>query len=93
MLAARGQPRLRTGAAWQRGAVRVSSVSLSGKQVSLTYVEPGTWFGDIALFDGLPRTHDATMPTARPPCCTVRKPDFKRAALPATTNFMKPCCG
>ena len=36
------------------GAVRISSVSLSGKQVSLTYVEPGTWFGDIALFDGLP---------------------------------------
>ena len=39
-----------------KGAVRVSSVSLSGKQVTLTYVEPGTWFGDIALFDGLPRT-------------------------------------
>ena len=41
-----------------RGAVRVSSVSLSGKQVTLTYVEPGIWFGDIALFDGMPRTHD-----------------------------------
>lgn len=40
-----------------RGAVRISSVSLSGKQVTLTYAEPGTWFGDIALFDGLPRTH------------------------------------
>ncbi len=42
-----------------RGAVRVSSVSLAGKQITLTYAEPGTWFGDIALFDGLPRTHDA----------------------------------
>jgi CRP/FNR family cyclic AMP-dependent transcriptional regulator len=42
-----------------RGAVRVSSVSLAGKLVTLTYAEPGTWFGDIALFDGLPRTHDA----------------------------------
>ena len=42
-----------------RGAVRVSSVSLTGKQVTLTYVEPGTWFGDTSLFDGLPRTHDA----------------------------------
>ena len=41
-----------------KGAVRVSSVSLSGKQVTLTYVEPGIWFGGIALFDGLPRTHD-----------------------------------
>ena len=49
-----------------KGAVRVSSVSLSGKQVTLTYVEPGTWFGDIALFDGLPRTPAARM--ARPRC-------------------------
>ena len=59
------------------GAVRVSSVSLSGKQVTLTYVEPGTWFGDIALFDGLPRTHDADAhgPTT---LLVVRKADFKQ---------------
>ena len=59
-----------------RGAVRVSSVSLTGKQVSLTYVEPGTWFGDIALFDGLPRTHDADAHGATT-LLTVRKADFK----------------
>ena len=58
------------------GAVRVSSVSLAGKQVSLTYVEPGTWFGDIALFDGLPRTHDANAHGATT-LLVVRKPDFK----------------
>ena len=58
------------------GAVRVSSVSLAGKQVSLTYVEPGTWFGDIALFDGLPRTHDANAHGATT-LIVVRKPDFK----------------
>lgn len=58
-----------------RGAVRVSSVSLSGKQVALTYVEPGTWFGDIALFDGLPRTHDAHAHGDSTLLC-VRKPDF-----------------
>jgi CRP/FNR family cyclic AMP-dependent transcriptional regulator len=59
-----------------RGAVRISSVSLSGKQVTLTYAEPGTWFGDIALFDGLPRTHDADVhgPTT---LLTVRKADFR----------------
>ncbi len=58
------------------GAVRVSSVSLSGKQITLTYVEPGTWFGDIALFDGLGRTHDANAhgPTT---VLQVRKPDFR----------------
>jgi CRP-like cAMP-binding protein len=59
-----------------KGAVRVSSVSLSGKQVTLTYVEPGTWFGDIALFDGLPRTHDASA-HGETTLLAVRKADFK----------------
>jgi CRP-like cAMP-binding protein len=59
-----------------RGAVRVSLVSLSGKQVTLTYVEPGTWFGDIALFDGLPRTHDADA-HGETTLLSVRKADFK----------------
>ena len=58
------------------GAVRVSSVSLSGKQVTLTYVEPGTWFGDIALFDGMPRTHDAHAHGATT-LLVVRRADFK----------------
>ena len=40
-----------------RGAVRVSSTSITGKQVTLTYVEPGVWFGDVAMFDGERRTH------------------------------------
>jgi CRP-like cAMP-binding protein len=59
-----------------QGAVRVSSVSLAGKQVTLTYVEPGTWFGDIALFDGMPRTHDAHAHGATT-LLAVRKADFK----------------
>jgi CRP-like cAMP-binding protein len=58
-----------------KGAVRVSSVSLSGKQVTLTYVEPGTWFGDIALFDGLPRTHDSNA-HGETTLLVIRKPDF-----------------
>lgn len=59
-----------------KGAVRISSVSLSGKQVTLTYAEPGTWFGDIALFDGLPRTHDADA-HGDTTLLAVRKVDFK----------------
>jgi CRP-like cAMP-binding protein len=59
-----------------RGAVRISTVSLSGKQVTLTYCEPGVWFGDIALFDGLPRTHDAHA-HGDTTLLVVRKPDFK----------------
>ncbi len=74
-LASRGSPAEEwSGVA--RGAVRISSVSMSGKQVSLTYVEPGTWFGDIALFDGLPRTHDADAHGATT-LLSVRKADFK----------------
>jgi CRP-like cAMP-binding protein len=75
LLSSRGEP----AAEWvgvAKGAVRVSSVSLSGKQVTLTYVEPGTWFGDIALFDGLPRTHDANA-HGDTTLLVVRKPDFK----------------
>ena len=75
MMAARGAP----ADEWcgvAKGAVRVSSVSLSGKQVTLTYVEPGTWFGDISLFDGLPRTHDSNA-HGETTLLVVRKPDFK----------------
>ncbi|MBE7939348.1 MULTISPECIES: Crp/Fnr family transcriptional regulator [Ramlibacter] len=58
LICARGDP----AEAWSavaRGAVRVSSTSITGKQVTLTYVEPGVWFGDVAIFDGERRTHDA----------------------------------
>lgn len=58
-----------------RGAVRISSSSLSGKPVTLTYAEPGIWFGDIALFDGLPRTHDADT-HGETTLLSVRKADF-----------------
>ncbi|PPE70868.1 Crp/Fnr family transcriptional regulator [Caldimonas thermodepolymerans] len=74
MLSSRGQP----ASEWigvAKGTVRVSSVSLSGKQITLTYVEPGTWFGDISLFDGLPRTHDAHA-HGETTLLVVRKPDF-----------------
>ncbi|HJV94618.1 MAG TPA: Crp/Fnr family transcriptional regulator [Albitalea sp.] len=74
-LALRGQPAQEWWGVAQ-GAVRVSSVSLSGRPITLTYIEPGLWFGDIALFDGMPRTHDANAlgPTT---LLVVRKPDFK----------------
>ncbi|MFZ6045702.1 Crp/Fnr family transcriptional regulator [Pseudomonas sp. CR3202] len=41
------------------GAMRIGSVSESGKEALLVLVEPPHWFGEIALFDGQPRTHDA----------------------------------
>ena len=58
LICARGDPP-EEWIACAKGAVRVSSTSISGKQVTLTYVEPGIWFGDVSIFDGDRRTHDA----------------------------------
>ena len=41
------------------GAVRISAVSEQGKEAVLSLVELPFWFGEISLFDGLQRTHDA----------------------------------
>ncbi len=41
------------------GMMRVGAVSHDGKEALLTLVEPPYWFGEISLFDGQPRTHDA----------------------------------
>lgn len=41
------------------GAIRVGSTSETGKEALLVLVEPPHWFGEISLFDGQPRTHDA----------------------------------
>lgn len=40
-----------------QGAIKVSSCSWEGKEAVLTYLPPGAWFGEIALFDGQTRTH------------------------------------
>jgi CRP/FNR family transcriptional regulator, cyclic AMP receptor protein len=41
------------------GAIKVRAFSADGRESVLTFLEPGAWFGEISLIDGLPRTHDA----------------------------------
>ncbi|WP_322030906.1 Crp/Fnr family transcriptional regulator [Paraburkholderia sp. J76] len=41
------------------GAVRVGTASVTGREALLAVVGPAHWFGEIALFDGGARTHDA----------------------------------
>ncbi len=44
------------------GAVRISGTGGSSddsREVLLTLLEPPHWFGEVSLFDGQPRTHDA----------------------------------
>lgn len=60
-----------------KGAVRVSSTSLSGKQITFTYVEPGIWFGDVAILDGDTRTHDVYAHGETTILC-VAKADFQK---------------
>jgi len=76
LIAARGDPPEQW-IACARGAVRVSSTSISGKQITLTYVEPGIWFGDVAIFDGDQRTHDAYAHGETTIVCVARA-DFRK---------------
>jgi CRP/FNR family cyclic AMP-dependent transcriptional regulator len=76
LISARGDPPSEWTAV-AKGAVRVSSTSLSGKQITLTYVEPGVWFGDVAMFDGDQRTHDAYAHGLTTLLCVART-DFQK---------------
>ncbi|OZA84927.1 MAG: Crp/Fnr family transcriptional regulator [Burkholderiales bacterium 34-67-9] len=56
---------------------RAALTAQAGKQVTLTYVEPGVWFGEIAMFDGERRTHDAYAHGPTSLLCVARK-DFQK---------------
>src|SRR5262245_55291511 len=45
------------------GAVKISSLSAEGHELVIAIINPGEIFGEIALFDGRPRTADATAQT------------------------------
>jgi len=60
-----------------RGAVRASSTTVSGKLVTLTYLEPGSWFGDVEMFDGDRRPHDTFAHGSTTILCVARA-DFKK---------------
>ena len=60
-----------------KGAARVSSTSVSGKLVTFAYLEPGIWFGDVAMFDGDRRTHDVYAHGETTMVCVARA-DFRK---------------
>ena len=60
------------------GAMRIGAVSASGKEALLSLVEPPYWFGEISLFDGQPRTHDAF---AEGPCTLLHLSQARLLAL------------
>lgn len=42
------------------GAFKVSTLGEDGREGILAVMEPGNWFGEASLLDGLPRPHDVT---------------------------------
>lgn len=40
------------------GSLHISGTSRDGRAAMLTVLQPGAWFGEMSLLDGLPRTHD-----------------------------------
>ena len=52
----------RPGDAWYGvvvGAIRLGASGPDGRQGLLTFLPPGSWFGETSLLDRLPRPHDA----------------------------------
>lgn len=56
------------------GTIRVVATAPSGKQVLITLIEPPMWFGEISVFDGQPRTHDAIAEEASVVLCVPQAP-------------------
>ncbi|MFZ6874350.1 Crp/Fnr family transcriptional regulator [Undibacterium sp. Di27W] len=42
------------------GTIKMSTLSMEGREAILIFLEAATWFGEISLIDDMPRTHDAT---------------------------------
>ncbi len=57
------------------GAIKVRNLNTEGRESVLTYVEPGYWFGEISLFDDLPRAHDGCAHDATEVLCLATE-DF-----------------
>jgi len=60
---ARGEPGARL-LLLREGVVKISTVSLDGRELVLSFVQGGELLGEIAALDGGPRTADATALTA-----------------------------
>jgi len=60
-----------------RGCMRFTRTTADGHATTIAVLEPPNWFGEISMFDGLPRTHDghAIGPTV---LLFHAKTDFKR---------------
>ena len=59
-----------------KGAIRIGSSKGFGRECTLTYVEPGAWFGEVSILDGERHTHDAYAHGASTVVC-IATADFR----------------
>lgn len=80
------------------GAIEIGAVDVEGHLAVLTIVEGSAWFGEIAIIDGLPRTHDATalrdsvvfhVPHAAVTALLAREPGFWRDLARLVTEKLR----
>ena len=60
------------------GRVKISKITEDGREKTLTIMQPGDFFGEMAIFDQLPRSATAEVIDEQAVVFTVAKRDFER---------------
>lgn len=63
-----------------RGSVRFTRTTADGQTTTIAVLERPNWFGEISIFDGLPRTHDGHT-VGSTVLLFHAKPDFQRLLM------------
>ena len=63
------------------GRVKISKITEDGREKTLAIMQPGDFFGEMAIFDSLPRSATAEVIDDQASTYTVSKRDFERIIL------------
>src|SRR5260370_24144899 len=64
----------------KEGKVKICLISPDGQEISLAVLGAGEYFGEFALYDGLPRSADA-IAIEKVECYTLQRSDFQHAIM------------
>lgn len=64
----------------KEGKVKICLISPDGQEISLVVLGAGEYFGEFALYDGLPRSADA-IAIEKVECYTLQRSDFHNAIM------------
>ena len=64
----------------KEGKVKICLISPDGQEISLAVLGAGEYFGEFALYDGLPRSADA-IAIEKVECYTLQRSDFHKAIM------------